>query len=180
MTKFYFLRHGESTANAANRVSNPSVELTEKGKEQAKTAAKQLKDARVDTILVSPLIRARQTAEIIANELAIPEENIQTLDILNERALGEYDDQPRPEDKNHFYTIDEGVGLEKLAELTKRAEKAVAEVAKCTEGHTVLVVGHGIPGYFMRQLVAGKVPHENFDWSQKIKNAEVVEMIISK
>jgi probable phosphoglycerate mutase len=158
------------------RVSNPGVELTEKGRNQARDAARALKDKGIDTILVSPLIRARQTAEIIASELSISDKNIHKLEILTERQLGEYDDQPRPANKNYFYEIDEGVGVEKLSDVTKRAEQALKEVMEFSESSTILIVGHGILGYFMRQIVAGRNPYEKFDWGQKIKNCEIVEM----
>ena len=67
MRKFiYFIRHGESEANANNVCcgqGNPP--LTEKGKEQAKAARVLVKDVAFDTVFCSDLQRAKQTAEIM-------------------------------------------------------------------------------------------------------------------
>ena len=67
MRKFiYFIRHGESEANA-NHVccgqGNPP--LTEKGKEQARAGRILVKDVTFDTVFCSDLLRAKQTAEIM-------------------------------------------------------------------------------------------------------------------
>lgn len=57
----FFLRHGESQANADYVFATPDSPLTEKGIEQAKAAARQL-DGGFDRIIASPLLRTRQTA----------------------------------------------------------------------------------------------------------------------
>lgn len=69
----YFLRHGQSLANiqgnfAGQRDNSP---LTELGIQQAKDAGKMWneKGISLDKIISSPLIRARKTAEIFANEI---------------------------------------------------------------------------------------------------------------
>ncbi len=64
----YFVRHGESEANVANEFSNQNHEkhpLTEKGKQQAQTLAETLCDVKFSAIYSSPMLRARQTAEIL-------------------------------------------------------------------------------------------------------------------
>ena len=65
--ELYIVRHGETDWNALDKIQgrtdNP---LNEKGKAQAKAAAEKLKDVPIDVIISSPLIRAYETAEAIA------------------------------------------------------------------------------------------------------------------
>ncbi|RIK26407.1 MAG: hypothetical protein DCC52_10270 [Chloroflexi bacterium] len=66
--RFYFVRHGESEANVTrefsndNRVKHP---LTANGRAQAQALAEQLRATEFAALYASPLLRARQTAEIL-------------------------------------------------------------------------------------------------------------------
>ena len=64
----YFMRHGRTNYNDAglcNDDPDADVHLDDIGKQQAQAAAQQLRDVALDRIIVSPLPRTRQTAEII-------------------------------------------------------------------------------------------------------------------
>ncbi len=66
--RFYFVRHGESQANITQTFSNQFHEkhpLTDKGRAQAQELAEKLRDISFAEIFVSPMLRARQTAEIL-------------------------------------------------------------------------------------------------------------------
>ena len=64
--KLYMIRHGESESNASDTHSGWSpVDLTPKGREQARLTALLLKDRRFDRIYVSDVKRAQQTASIV-------------------------------------------------------------------------------------------------------------------
>lgn len=77
---FYFLRHGESTANVARIVGGTlDVALTERGHEQARNAADVLRPLGITAIYSSALRRARDTAEHISHALALPVTVIATL-----------------------------------------------------------------------------------------------------
>jgi len=80
--KFYFVRHGQSEANAARLIADSTPKLTKLGREQAIETANSLKDIKITKILTSPLIRARQTAEIIASELGLHVGDIEVVDEL--------------------------------------------------------------------------------------------------
>jgi len=64
-----FIRHGESTGNVIKQIPSEEkdllIELTETGKEQARTAKNILQYESFDAIFSSDMIRAKQTAEII-------------------------------------------------------------------------------------------------------------------
>jgi phosphohistidine phosphatase len=63
--RLYFLRHGEAADPAA--YSDEERPLSEAGRHQASAVARFFSDRglRLDTILCSPLLRARQTAEAV-------------------------------------------------------------------------------------------------------------------
>ena len=66
----YFIRHGESEANLRHVFAGQKDNslLTDKGIEQAKNEGLKIKDLNlnIDTIISSPLIRANETAKIVA------------------------------------------------------------------------------------------------------------------
>jgi broad specificity phosphatase PhoE len=66
--KLYFVRHGESEANVQHVISNRESPfgLTELGKRQANTLAENLRDIPITAIYSSPILRARETAEIVS------------------------------------------------------------------------------------------------------------------
>ena len=65
--ELYLLRHGKAQEHTNNIVSDSKRELTEAGKKELVCIAKAIKtlEVQVDEIISSPLIRAKQTAEII-------------------------------------------------------------------------------------------------------------------
>lgn len=71
---FYIFRHGQSIWNAEGRPQGQHeypVPLTILGEEQALSLASKLEDKKIKKILSSDLLRAKQTAEIIASHLGI-------------------------------------------------------------------------------------------------------------
>lgn len=177
---FYYLRHGESSANAQYLVSADTVELTDVGRQQACDAADWLKGKDIQLILTSGLIRAQQTAEIVAQILGI-ENKIKIINILHERTLGGFVGEPRPDDKDFFYAVDGENNTETRTNLIARATAVLTEIesyVQQTEGR-VLVVGHAILGFYLRQIAAGVTEYADFDWGKKIRNAEIIEIGIS-
>jgi broad specificity phosphatase PhoE len=69
MTRFLLIRHGQSEWNALGRWQGQAdPPLSTAGREEARLAAGSLEGFR-GLFFASPLLRARQTAEIIANEI---------------------------------------------------------------------------------------------------------------
>lgn len=88
--KIIFVRHGESEANLAGIINddpNRPVALTDTGRNQALTAAEQLRNVPFVCAYASELLRARQTAEILLRhrDLACP---LHLDSRLNERKSG--------------------------------------------------------------------------------------------
>ncbi|NND49329.1 MAG: histidine phosphatase family protein [Rhizobiales bacterium] len=74
--RLYFLRHGETSWNLEHRLQGKTdIELNETGRAQARRHAGVMKELDEDwtafTFWVSPMIRARQTFEIVREELGI-------------------------------------------------------------------------------------------------------------
>lgn len=72
--RLVLLRHGESVANAAKEFTGRiDVDLTARGLEQARAAARLLDDAGLvpDVVLTSPMVRALRTAQAVHAELGL-------------------------------------------------------------------------------------------------------------
>ena len=90
---FYYLRHGETEANAAGTIAGSlDVHLTPLGREQARLAARALENAPITAIYSSPLRRARETAQPIAEALGLP---VTLLEEIAERNWGDLEGMPR-------------------------------------------------------------------------------------
>lgn len=66
--KTYFMRHGQTNYNVRSLCNeNPGVDvhLTQTGRRQAQDAARRLAGTRIERVVVSPLPRTRQTADIV-------------------------------------------------------------------------------------------------------------------
>lgn len=84
-----FLRHGESTGNAENRLQgHADFPLSETGRRQVRALAArwQRQGVQFDSILSSPLVRALETAQIIAEALGVP--HLETDPLWMERDMG--------------------------------------------------------------------------------------------
>jgi len=93
--RLYFLRHGESTANVLREFSNSGWKhpLTERGVEQAHAAARSLTGVKVERVYSSPVMRAAQTAQILAARLGAP---LELANALREWSVGIYEGTADP------------------------------------------------------------------------------------
>ena len=64
--RFYFLRHGQTARNLARIFQAPDEPLNDTGLGQARSAAQALAAEPLASILCSDAVRARQTAELVA------------------------------------------------------------------------------------------------------------------
>lgn len=67
--RFYFVRHGETTLNAAHIKQGAEGGLSESGKQQAAAVGEALAPLPIHTIIASPYERAEETAIIINDRL---------------------------------------------------------------------------------------------------------------
>lgn len=99
MSKIILIRHGESTFNRARRFQGQSdaAELTELGHRQAQAAGRWLADTEVARVVASPLTRAAQTADLVADGLGYPRAAIEPDPRLMEVDLGHWAGRERDE-----------------------------------------------------------------------------------
>jgi probable phosphoglycerate mutase len=93
--RLYFIRHGESPANLLWEFSNSGFKhpLTENGIKQAYEVARSLSGLKADQIYSSPVMRAVQTAEIVAESLHT---SIVITEALREWSVGIYEGTTDP------------------------------------------------------------------------------------
>lgn len=72
MKHIYLVRHGETDANKIHIHQGSEESLNAKGQKQARHVALLLKNKNIDTLITSPFVRARETAQIIGEELELP------------------------------------------------------------------------------------------------------------
>lgn len=66
----YIIRHGQTDWNLSRRLQgHNSVPLNETGRQEAEKARKKINSLKIDKIISSDLLRARQTAEIVNKDL---------------------------------------------------------------------------------------------------------------
>ena len=161
------LRHGESAGNANGQIQGQSdMPLTEKGHEQIRSIAHswQVSDRHFDLILASPLLRARATAEIIAESLKIP---IEFDPMLVERSFGDIEgkvyadiiQEIPPVDFNHPYLRPGGNG-ESMIDLFIRASMVLQNLLTRPEG-SYLMVSHGAFLNMTMYCILGLTPHNS-------------------
>ena len=162
MTKIYFIRHGESEANAAGVIAGGSESpLTEKGIAQAHHEAAVLREKNVviDTIISSPLSRAYDTAVIIAEEIGYSKDAIVIVDDLSEKVGGTFEGGPigvlyaAPPD------VAKAAGAESFDEFAARMRRANKVVLEKARG-TTLVVAHAGVHRMAQCLAQGLSPSE--------------------
>ena len=148
MGRLVLIRHGESEGNR-DRVftRTPEVPLTETGRAQARRAAEWI-GARYRPVEVvsSPFLRARQTAAVLVEWLALP---VRVEEDLREESYGELAGQPYAalRDASDYdparYWLWRPPGGETLVEVAARVGPALDRVAAAAPGDDVVVVSHG-------------------------------------
>lgn len=144
-----FLRHGESEGNQSGLLQGQfDYPLTSLGMQQSKALASfwSSQDLKVDLIISSPLLRAAQTAEIIADRLHV---SIEFNPGWKERDFGhlqgvnlhEIDQRTPPVDFFHPYDPI-GENGESELDVYLRAGQAIQRIIRQPSG-SYLVVSHG-------------------------------------
>lgn len=142
--KLYVARHGQTQWNVENKVCGVTdVPLTEVGMAQAKALAAEAAKYPIDVIIASPLIRARQTAQAVADALGLP---ITVDDRLHEQRYGIFEGKDRKDpdflaNKRKFVT--RYPGGESMFDLAYRVYDLLNEIKITYPDKNVLLVCHG-------------------------------------
>lgn len=150
MPVLILVRHGQADSNVRSVLTDheEGFPLTDLGKEQVRDTAAQLSGIRVDRIFTSPLLRARQTAEILGSGRGL---RVLTDERLWERRFGalnnatavSYSAPAAKVGKRYDWRFDEHTedGIEPFETLRRRIDSFVSYAIGC--GGTTLAVSHG-------------------------------------
>ncbi|MBI5004863.1 MAG: class I tRNA ligase family protein [Candidatus Lloydbacteria bacterium] len=158
--EYILIRHGEAEHNKENVLSgNPATphHLTEKGKGEVKAAAEKLKDKKIDFIFTSPFVRAKETADILAETLGLSGADIIEDNRLRELVTGDLDGKPVSVYHSYFSSPEEKFYKptphgETLLDMKRRVMEFISETDAAYDGKTILIVTHEYPAWM---LVAG-------------------------
>jgi broad specificity phosphatase PhoE len=150
-TLLTLVRHGRTVANASNLLQgHVNHELDAVGREQAAGLAPALlRVAPVTRIVASPLLRAQQTAQAIADGIGSQEIEVDPRWI--ELDYGDYDGRPLadvPAATWEEWRSDVNFrppGGESMAELDQRVREALVDLCETSHGGHIVVVSHVSP-----------------------------------
>lgn len=184
-TIFYIARHGQVDWNTKGLVlGQRDHPLNDKGIKQAKRLAKEIKNIKFDAIFSSDLLRAKETAEIIASGRKIP---VQTNKTLREQTFGHFEGWKKNEfinlfdkwnemsdEERHNYTLSDD--MESNANAVKRLINFLEETSKQYLGKTVLVIAHGA---LMRYLLI-QLGYASYDYLSHFENTGYIKITIKE
>jgi uncharacterized phosphatase len=139
--KICLVRHGETDWNKQHKYQGRTdIPLNDTGRSQIEKTAKYLKRFNWDEIITSPLLRAKQSAEIIAKEIKI--EKIHEEEGFVEIDTGEISGMTVEEGKIAF--PDGKInGMESFESLQKRVVGSLTECGRIYAGKDIIIISHG-------------------------------------
>ncbi|MGM1048090.1 MAG: histidine phosphatase family protein [Bacillota bacterium] len=138
------IRHGITEWDIQEKAQGLSnVPLNEEGRKQAKYLGMKLKSENWDLIITSNLIRAKETAEIIAYETGVNHiiEDVRIREIDCGRIEGMTEEQRIKKWGSHWRELD--LGMERFDDVACRGVIFLEEICDTYKDMRVLVVSHG-------------------------------------
>jgi probable phosphoglycerate mutase len=183
--KYYIMRHGQAISNVKDVVSswpekiyNP---LTKNGRQIVAESAKTLKDKNIDFIFCSPLLRTKQTAEIVGKILKLKPRADKR---LREVGFGVFSGQSSRKMWESFKGEEERVKKgppkgESYQQILKRMYDLLKNVDKKYKGKSILIISHEGPLFLLEGKVNGLSIHETikkFPLEKRIHKAQIKEL----
>ncbi len=169
MTTILLVRHGETDWNAERRVQGHSDRpLNETGRAQARSLAEELAAERIDAVYSSDLLRAHETARIVAETKGL---GVTAIPDLRERDFGTWEGLTDDEILARFPEAATGPwgDAETRQQMAERVADALRRIADAHPDGNVLVVSHGGP---LRAVLT----HCGVDGVGRIDNCHVVRL----
>lgn len=140
MTFIRMIRHGETDWNVEGRTQGwTDLPLNKRGRQQAKQIIDDLAKKKWDLIVTSPLQRAKETAHIIQDDIALP---VLISDHFKERHYGDVEGMLRHERKKRYPT-NIYPNSESREALTIRVVNGMEKLHKTYPGKNILLITHG-------------------------------------
>jgi probable phosphoglycerate mutase len=181
----YLTRHGETDYNRQGRYcGRTDVPLNETGVAQARKLIDRLQDVKLDAVISSPMLRARQTAEIVCAARGM---EYVVYGQFAERSIGIYEGLTREECRERFPDLWEKYGKdpidtaleggETVRQACARVDEGMALLRRDFAGKTVLLVCHG----FVSRAIHRYCNNLSFDEMAEfwLLNCELVEYEVS-
>jgi broad specificity phosphatase PhoE len=181
---YFILRHGQSSSNKYHFVScwpekrhNP---LTAEGKKQIEKLIPILKKKKIDLIFSSDLLRAKQTAELIADSLGI---KINFDKKLREMEFGAFNGKSEKKWEEFFRDrlkrfTKKLAGGENYRDVRKRTAKFFEVINKKYKNKRILIVSHGALLFSLQTIAKGLgETEEKKDGKRfRVKNGELRQL----
>lgn len=140
MTLICLIRHGETDWNKVGKIQGrTNIPLNESGIEQAKKCAAILEKSKWDMLLTSPLLRAKQTAELMNKHTQLP---LMEMDAFTERDYGDAEGMT-PEVRNRLFSNRAYPNMETREELLERIGDGLRHIEDTYPDKKILLVTHG-------------------------------------
>jgi broad specificity phosphatase PhoE len=166
--KYILLRHGKNIHQTKLKDiiyhfpdDNPPCQLIEEGIEEAKRAGEKIKEKNIDYIYCSDILRARQTAKIVADVIGFDSEKIIYDTRLRDINWGIFGGKHKDE-AWAYYNCDM---MRKFNESTpqgetwndckKRMIDILQEIERNNENKNILIISHGDPLWLLEGYIKG-------------------------
>jgi broad specificity phosphatase PhoE len=154
LTELWLVRHGQTDWNLTGRWQGQAPHapgLNDLGRAQSLAILAQLKSAHLSAIYASDLLRARQTAELIARPLGLTvslEPRLREMNLgawegmLSSDVETQYPHELEERKRNPFHT--RAPGGESPHEVADRVFVVMDEIAQKHPDDSILIVSHGV------------------------------------
>lgn len=171
----YFIRHGQSEANQKNIFAKKDAILTPRGIQQVKLVVAKIKgnNIKFDKIFSSDLLRAKQTAELVADGISFDKNEIIFDRRIREYNVGSMANKLETNVDSHQLT--HAKGAENPVDFMARINYFLQEIAKIDKD--ILVVSHAGVYRMIKVIREGLDPNIFYDLEAP-KNAEIIKLDI--
>jgi isoleucyl-tRNA synthetase len=187
--KYFLMRHGEAECNAKHIINddikNNTSPLTKKGEKEVAQAAKKLKGQKIDLVFSSDFLRAKQTAELVADVVGFDKNKIVYDPRIREVDVGIFNGKSTKEYRAYFSSQLEkfhkaSPGGEDLTQMKRRVMNFLEEVDGKYQKKNILIVAHEYTSWLMTAGAQGLADEEaaklNENRKYFIKTGEVREL----
>ncbi len=187
LTTFALVRHGQTDWNAQRRLQGATdIPLNDVGRAQARDAVAVLSTHKWDAVVSSPLSRAAETADLIAEGLRLSD--VRRVPELTERSFGRAEGMTAGPELEALRIPGGFQGAESEDEAALRGLTALEELAEEFSGRRVLVIAHGTLLRVSLSRAIGRTLHSienavlnlahhhvDHGWELKYYNGELVQ-----
>ncbi len=182
--KYFVMRHGEAENNISEKFNTDSqhnASLTELGKEQVLRFSNNF-NQRIDIIISSPFLRAKQTTEIVCKQIGFPLEKVIYDKRVREWEIGsEFEGKPMINVSQYYkhdyiYTpYKEFLDGESFAQLVKRVGNYIYETDLKYKNKNILIIGHNGATVALQFVIDGLsfTDLKKHGLSKGLENAEI-------